>query len=590
MTTRGATWILLRWLVVAVVMLPATEGDAKFKCVPTSKCTDRTVLSDVRAAIEAACLCVSQTSKKTYRKCAKNVIKARKSALSGGFPRPCQREAKKGVVNSICGRPGFVLCNKTNEKGTKTVCRVTREEKCANVPGRSDVCDDSTSCLDACNPSGGCNHLWGRNLGATLSAQVHDVAVDSQGNLLAGGEWTGSVDFGDGSAVASSNTDAFVAKYSSDGTLLWKTVLGQTGVDRVRGVAVLPNDNVVATGMYTVSIDVGGGAVAAQAVDIFVVVLDGTDGSIVTGRVYGGTGDDQAWDAAVDSAGNVLIGGTFLSASLDFSGGAVSALSNESASRDAFVTKLDGNLAFVWQRSPTVNDDNDLYRLTTDSQNRVIVVGEFVGDADWGGGNLVNGVGGDAFIVSLLQNGAHWWSRSLAGNGFTASDAAYDVTIGADDDVFVTGRVAGGVNFGAGSVNGQGNGDAFVARYREEGSYVTAQRFGDGMMQSGRALTFDGDGNLIVSGGFEGTIDLGGGGLDSLGDEDIFLAKFGASGTLLWSVRHGGVDIDRVNRVAANASGIFLGGSFRGALDLGNGLTTSIMGPDTDGFLAKTAP
>jgi hypothetical protein len=488
-------------------------------------------------------------------------------------------ECADGVCCDTTCDGACTACNLVASVGTCSgVAEATPEPQC------NGVCDALGACING-------DHLWSRKLGSNIDATVNDVDSDSAGNVIVGGAWSGNVDFGDGAAVAAGNVDAFVAKYNSDGTLLWKTVLGATGVDRVRGVAVLPNDNVVATGMYTVSIDVGGGAVGAQASDIFVVVLNAATGAIVDGRVYGGAGDDLAWDAAVDAAGNVLLGGVFTSASLDFSGSAVAALSNDGSSiRDPFVTKLDDSLNFVWQRSPTVSDDNELWRLATDSQNRVVAVGEFVGNADWGGGNLVNGNAGDAFVASFTSTGAHVWSMSLAGNGAVTSDVVRDVAIAANDDVVITGQVIGGVNFGAGSVNGQGNGDAFYARYSATGSYQSAQRFGDAMVQSGRAVTFDGDGNLIVAGSFEGTVDLGGGAITSLGNEDIYLAKYGASGTLLWSRSYGGTDLDQLWGIASGATGLFLGGAFRGGLNFGAGLTTTVTDPDTDGFLAKLAP
>ena len=56
--------------------------------------------------------------------------------------------------------------------------------------------------------------------------------------------------------------------------------------------------------------------------------------------------------------------------------------------------------------------------------------------------------------------------------------------------------------------------------------HVFSQRFGDTNLDEGLAIAVDGEGNVLVTGGFFGTVDFGGGALLSAGNADIFLAKF----------------------------------------------------------------
>jgi hypothetical protein len=115
---------------------------------------------------------------------------------------------------------------------------------------------------------------------------------------------------------------------------------------------------------------------------------------------------------------------------------------------------------------------------------------------------------------------------------------------------------------------------------------LCAKRFGDGQYQVAQAVAFDGAGNLLITGSFNGTIDLGGGPLTAAGNNDIFVAKFDAACNHLWSkqfhasLQGSGSDIS----VAANDQ-VVITGHFIGTADFGGGVVTSA--GDADIFLVR---
>jgi hypothetical protein len=67
---------------------------------------------------------------------------------------------------------------------------------------------------------------WVRQLGKSLNDISAGVATDGEGNVYITGYTSGSL-----GGANEGDYDAFVAKYSTDGTLLWKQQLGTSDRD-----------------------------------------------------------------------------------------------------------------------------------------------------------------------------------------------------------------------------------------------------------------------------------------------------------------------------------------------------------------------
>ncbi len=103
-----------------------------------------------------------------------------------------------------------------------------------------------------------------------------------------------------------------------------------------------------------------------------------------------------------------------------------------------------------------------------------------------------------------------------------------------------------------------------------------AIRFGGPKEDTAKALAVDGDGNTIVAGHFEGTMDLDPGpGVRSVTVPlltDLFLAKYSPSGQLLWGTSFGSSNFDSLADVAVDGAGnIAITGSTSEAIDFGGG-------------------
>ncbi len=164
--------------------------------------------------------------------------------------------------------------------------------------------------------------VYSTYLGGANFDQGHGIAVDSSGNAYVTG-YTGSLDFPTLNALqpgyAGATVDAFVAKISPTGTLLYSTYLGGSGNDQGNGIAVDSTGAMYVTGSTSSANFPTVSAVQAQyratngATNAFVTKIAPNGASLVYSTYLGGAGFDIGFGIAVDSSGNATVAGQTIS-------------------------------------------------------------------------------------------------------------------------------------------------------------------------------------------------------------------------------------------------------------------------------------
>jgi hypothetical protein len=244
------------------------------------------------------------------------------------------------------------------------------------------------------------------------------------------------------------------------------------------------------------------------------------------------------------------------------------------------------SLTHMWSRAYGGKGQQVGNGVATDLSGNVLVTGTMESGVDFGGGILASAGGPDLFLAKFDPSGSHIWSQRFGDND---KQEGHSVATDAAGNVFVTGSLAGTVDFGGGPLASAGNFDVFLAKFDANGTHLWSQRFGDLEGQQGLSVATDAAGNVFVTGQLLGTADFGGGPLTSSGEEDIFLAKFDPNGAHLWSRRFGDADHQWGTGVATDAAGnSFVTGLLFGSVDFGNGVLTSAGGADI--VIAKFDP
>jgi hypothetical protein len=390
----------------------------------------------------------------------------------------------------------------------------------------------------------------GVNLGDL--SQGSAITTDSAGNVYVTGTWQGTQDFGGTSLTAHGADDAFVAKYSSAGTLDWVADFGGGGATiSATGIAVDSQGNVYSTGYF-----------------------EGND------YFNGSSGTDPLTS------------------------------SNSGSDINVYVSKLNSSGQFVYVEQLGAGGQAQATGIAVTGSGVAVVTGNFTGSGNFNPGSGTNtlttsngGTDTNAFVAELNSSGGYNFA-DLLGSGSTAQ--ATGIALDNSGNVYTTGWFTGTGNFnpgaGTNTLTSTGGINSYLSKLNSSGNFVFAEDLGANAISSeGSAIAVDGSGNIITTGFFQGTGDFSGtgAGTDNLSssnggsDANTYVAKYSSSGQYIFAVDLGSGSSNAVSTSIAidHLGDIYVAGSFIGTANFNTGsgtddLTSSTSGADTNGFVA----
>lgn len=137
------------------------------------------------------------------------------------------------------------------------------------LPG---VVGNTDAFVAAFTPQGDCT--FARAFSGESDQDAAGVAVGADGSIYVTGSFKGSTDFGDGNAVGPNGRDGYVVKLDALGTFVWVTILGGSGDVFPHDLAWSTAGRVVAGGAFSGALDWGTGpTTSAGDLDAFLVEL-----------------------------------------------------------------------------------------------------------------------------------------------------------------------------------------------------------------------------------------------------------------------------------------------------------------------------
>lgn len=172
----------------------------------------------------------------------------------------------------------------------------------------------------------------------------------------------------------------------------------------------------------------------------------------------------------------------------------------------------------------------------------------------------------------------------LAGSSGNFVSEALDVISDANGNSIVTGYFSGEIRFNDNAVQSvSGNSDIFVAKFNASGVMIWLRRFGGTQADRGHKLAADNAGNIYITGYFSGSMTMGTVSLSSAsGSRDMFLAKLTPAGDVTWARSDGGSLWETPFGLATDSQGnAIVTGQFEGSTTIGGVPYVSTTNPAT---------
>lgn len=389
-----------------------------------------------------------------------------------------------------------------------------------------------------------------RSMGGSSSEKAMSCQQATDGGYIVSGYSSSS----NGDIVgAHGNTDAWVIKLTSTGTISWKYVFGGPGSESAQCIRQTSDGGYIFAGYCTMN---GGDVLGNYGSNDFWVVKLNATGTAVWKRCYGGTGVENAYSIRETFDGGYIVAGFTGSTDVDV-------VTTNHGGNDAWLLKL--NSAGIMEWSKTYGGiDNDYANDVVQTSDTGYL---FTGYASSSGGDLtINHGMTDLWTVKTDKNGAIQWQKAMGGSDWEYGYSCLQMKDG-------TYAVAGIAYSSDGDVTTQkGNGDIWVIRYSATGSVLWQKTYGGSIEDEGRAVVETAGGGLCVS-GTVGSADTNVS--SNHGGADVWVVKLSATGAIQWEKTFGGSVADEGFALANTSDGGYL---FAGASTSTDGDLTGNLG------------
>ncbi|MCB8964995.1 MAG: T9SS type A sorting domain-containing protein [Bacteroidales bacterium] len=448
------------------------------------------------------------------------------------------------------------------------------------------------------------NWGWGKHVSGPENIFNQLTAIDPGGNVIVAAAKMGTVSFvGTAYTLEATQNSPFIAKYSSDGDIVWLVSIGDKDATNIKGLAVDNQGSVIITGQFQSANEgcVFGSVnpadndtlpVSSNKQDVFCAKYDNNGNLLWVYNIGRGKAGDYGYGVVADAQNNIYVTGYFNSDSLfiyeqygkdNESPVDTLVLSDGNTKGDGFVIKYSPDAEYLWHRNFTSTKyaqsrggvaaapNNGIY-LAIDFTSNVTV-------ADSDPLITANAVGNKSVaIFHISQDGVVNWVRVVRGS---YEGTGVNITQGSkfssdvDGNLYAIGQANTTLTFddGAGGTYLSlpcNSYDGWIARYNSQGVLQWANIAG-GISDDRFYDVSCRDGVLSTVGLFKGETFLPShedkrDTLTNNGGQDLFLVNYSVTGQYLSSATLGGSLDDEASSVTITSDGnSVVGGSFTSA-------------------------
>ncbi len=389
---------------------------------------------------------------------------------------------------------------------------------------------------------------WSAVDGSFYKDWVYGIADGDKGSVVLSGYFTESGTFGTYYVEAAGETqDYFVANYSKTGRLIWVRTGGGAFNDVAYDVASDRWGNVYTTGSFIEQM------------------------SIEDTVLYGESEQGNAFLAAYDWEGNFQyaqrLGNSYQDVGYGIACGRNDRISctgygsnSNQGMHQLFLKQYNSSGELLWEHWAGEEAYSEGWKVVTNAQNEVFLMGITTSSITLGNCSFDTDLSTpQLFVAKFSENGDCLWINHIAQ---TSLDRSGDLEIDTEGNILLTGHYTSDNNFGYFKLKATDQRDAFIVKLNPDGTFIWVKRGSGRGFAEGLGLSIDQENNIFVAGYFEQTMLLDLNPFQSEGWDDMFIAKYNATGGCEWLEHIGGKGHERAQGIHVNQDGdIYLTGA-----------------------------
>ncbi|MBI4648561.1 MAG: T9SS type A sorting domain-containing protein [Bacteroidia bacterium] len=417
--------------------------------------------------------------------------------------------------------------------------------------------------------------------GINLDAGV-GITTDSYNNLYITGYFQDDADFGGIKLKSAGGDDIFIAKYSNELVPPWVRTAGSASVktgfilEKGNSVATDKNNNVYVTGTFTGKTFFDNIRLISHGKEDVFIAKYSADGELIWVKQFGCTYHDLSESVTCDNENNVIFCGSYQNKLI------TDDYSCETEGMASYIAKLDNTGKIIWLSQITGKDFSTGKSIVTDTENNIYVTGYFSGniytDNEKHSSNGLN----DIFIAKYDKNGKLIWFKQWGGIG---NDEGAALTI-IENTLYFTGIFSEKFQINNSTIDLEGTIDIILLKLDTDGNILRINTTGgQGGICRSTALTCNNN-EVFLCGNYTENFLFASEKLTTSGGEDFFIACYDSILRQKWIHTAGDKFNDRAFAIICNKyDEIYCTGLFNKSISLGNQCLNSIGGEDI--FIAR---
>ncbi len=333
--------------------------------------------------------------------------------------------------------------------------------------------------------------------------------------------------------------------FSQKNVWQWINTFGSSQWDIVNDITCDSSGNIYATGSFTDTFKYGNDSlVSIGSNDAFVVKLDST------GKYKWMI---QQGDSAYDFASCIIATGKYIYVAGSFENTCNFGKTKISSSgTNLFLACFDSLGQVSWVKSFQGSFGNYIHSLSIDKKSNIIACGTFNGVLHFGKDSITSTGKNDGFVVQFNKKGDLIWIRQIGG---IHDDIATKVSVDRKNNIYFTGTFKSEMRIGTKIIRTTKNNEnigVFIISFTNAGELMKAGVYGEAKKITSPRFVCGKKSKYFLSYNFEDKLYFENKVVASHGYDDIIMAGFNDTLSLLWYRQIGGEGMDRICAITVN--------------------------------------